>query len=112
MSGWQEVATLAAFPESGLLDLAVGREVVLLLRLDDTVQAFQGLCPHQFARLAEGRAADGWLHCPRHRARFAVSDGHCGAGWVLPPLRRYAVQVDAEGRILLPDPLVPLPPAG
>ncbi|MBC7136035.1 MAG: hypothetical protein H5U25_10425, partial [Oceanibaculum nanhaiense] len=49
-----------------------------------------------------------WIECPHHRARFRLSDGICGSGWKLPPLKRYATKLH-EGVVLLPDPLVPLP---
>ncbi|MEL6266665.1 MAG: Rieske (2Fe-2S) protein [Pseudomonadota bacterium] len=108
--GWQRVASLADLDGTGLHDVAVGRELVLLIRQGDGVLAVQGLCPHQFARLAGGRMTeDGLLQCPHHMARFRLTDGACAGGWSLPPLRRYAVRLDG-GNIALPDPLIPLPP--
>lgn len=104
---WREVAKLSVLDATGLADVAVANAVILLIRDGDTVRAVQGLCPHQFARLADGTLSDGWLHCPQHMARFRVADGACGPGWTLPALRRYAVRIE-EGAILLPDPLVPL----
>jgi 3-phenylpropionate/trans-cinnamate dioxygenase ferredoxin subunit len=106
-SGWQVVAELDELPPGGLGEAAVGRQVVLLLRRGQEVLAFQGLCPHQFARLAEGTVTGDWLQCPRHQARFNLTDGRCGPGWTLPPLKRYAVKLD-KGKVLLPDPLLAL----
>jgi len=111
-AGWQKVAELAALAPSGLADVVVGRELVVLVAVgEDDVRAFQGLCPHEFARLAEGAVEerDGatWLRCPRHLARFRVGNGETGPGWSLPPLRRYAVRIE-DGAIFLPDPLVRL----
>ena len=110
---WQQVATLVAIAPGGLVDVVVGRDLVLLWRAaeGDEVRAFQGLCPHEFARLSEGAveemAGDCWLRCPRHLARFRLADGACGPGWALAPLKRYAVRVE-KGQVLLPDPLAPL----
>lgn len=111
--GWQSVAALDDIAPQGLSDVVVGRELVMLWRgADGTVRAFQGLCPHEFARLAEGTVESDetacWVKCPRHLARFRLGDGVCGPGWVLPPLRRYAVRI-AGGKVMLPDPLAPLP---
>ncbi|MEQ9607069.1 MAG: Rieske 2Fe-2S domain-containing protein [Kiloniellaceae bacterium] len=105
--GWRMVAQIGDLPEAVLVEMAVGPQRVVLLRRGGHVGAFQGLCPHQFARLVEGRVKDGWLHCPRHHACFSLADGHCGPGWVLPSLKRFAVKV-ADGRVMLSDPLVTL----
>jgi 3-phenylpropionate/trans-cinnamate dioxygenase ferredoxin subunit len=108
-TAWQPVAALADLPDEGLHEVAVGRHLLLLVRREGEVLAVQGLCPHQFAPLVEGVLdAGGWLHCPRHRACFRLSDGACGPGWVLPPLKRYAVRLE-DGMVLLPDPLLPDP---
>ena len=104
---WCVAAALSDIPENGLHDVAIGRTMVLLVRRNDRVMAFQGLCPHQFARLADGLLLADDLQCPRHLARFRLSDGICTNGWQLPPLERYPVRVK-EGAILLPDPLTPI----
>lgn len=91
-----------------MLDVQIGRRLVLLIAQDDGVQAFQGLCPHQMARLSEGEIIGDVLQCPHHLAQFRLDTGDCTGGWQLPPLRRYAVRVDGD-EILLPDPLTPLP---
>jgi 3-phenylpropionate/trans-cinnamate dioxygenase ferredoxin subunit len=106
-TGWQAVARLADLPENGLADVLLGRQLVLLARRGEEVLAFQGLCPHQFARLSEGRLTGDWLRCPRHFARFGLADGACGPGWTLPALQRFATRLEA-GMVLLPDPLVAL----
>lgn len=108
---WQQVATLDAFGSGNLADVVVGRELVVLVRRKSGLCAYQGLCPHEYARLSEGRLeADDegeWLTCSRHLARFRLDDGVCPRGWRLPPLRRYAVRVEGEA-VYLADPLAPL----
>jgi nitrite reductase/ring-hydroxylating ferredoxin subunit len=72
------------------------------------VRAVQGLCPHASTRLVKGRITDeGRLACPAHAATFALGDGRCGPGWVLPALQRYPTKI-ADGMVLLPDPLHPI----
>ena len=107
IEGWQAVARLEALVPDKPQEAVVGNRLVLLLRQGDIVTAYQGLCPHQAARLAFGRVADGWLHCPHHQARFNLADGACGPGWQMPALKRFATRIE-EGVILLPDPLTPL----
>jgi len=104
---WHAVAAIGDLPEAEMVEVAVGQALVVLVRRGDEVAAFQGLCPHQFARLAEGRVEGGWLHCPRHHARFLLDDGRCGPGWALPPLKRFQVRVEG-GSVMLSNPLVVL----
>jgi len=106
-AGWQVAARLEALEDGVAKDVLIARQLVLLLREGGEVLALQGSCPHQVARLAQGQIVKGWIECPHHRARFRLSDGVCGSGWKLPPLKRYATKLH-EGMVLLPDPLVPL----
>ena len=88
-----------------MIELPIDDQVLLLIRDGDSVLALQGLCPHQFAQLSTGHIDDnGWLHCPRHQASFALADGRCGPGWQLPALRRYTVRRDGE-YVQMPSPL-------
>ena len=107
-SNWLEVASLDDLKPEDPLEVVVGQSVVILVRVDQTVIAYQGLCPHQFARLGRGRVVDGRLRCPHHRAEFCLKSGACGPGWSLPPLRRYDLKIQGD-KILLPDPLVSFP---
>jgi toluene monooxygenase system ferredoxin subunit len=70
----------------------VGGEEVLLIKLDGCFHAYQGICPHQSVRLAEGTLEGRTLTCRAHLWQF---DAHSGAG--LNPrnqrLRRHAVKV-------------------
>lgn len=106
-TAWQVVASKNQVDAAGLLDVRVGRRVVLLIARSDQILAVQGLCPHQHARLSEGAMVDDTLQCPHHLARFNVEDGACTGGWQLPPLKRYAVRVEND-QVLLSDPLTPL----
>ena len=105
--GWQGVASRQVVQQAGMLDVQIGRRVVLLVSRGGEIIAVQGLCPHQMARLAEGTIVGGTLQCPHHLAKFNLSDGACTGGWQLPPLRRYAVRIEGD-QVLLPEPLVAL----
>lgn len=108
---WIDVAALDDLAENALVEVLVGRTLVLLIRRENRILAVQGLCPHNFAPFAGGRiAGDGTLVCPVHGARFDLTTGHCVANWVLPALKRYPVRIE-NGRVLLPDPLRALPEA-
>ena len=106
-SEWRAVARLSEIPDPGLTDVELGRRLVLLVRQGQSVRAYQGLCPHQFARLAGGHLEGEELRCPQHMARFRLEDGVCTGGWALSALERYAVRVEGE-EVQLQFPLHPL----
>jgi len=87
------VATAAALRQAGLLEVAAGGAVVLLAWFDGAPWAAQGLCPHQFARLCDGRIDGGRLHCPRHQASFDLRTGAPDDRWQISGLRLYPVRL-------------------
>lgn len=55
-----------------------GTEIVLL-RQGEQLYAFDVLCPHKFAALAEGTVGQGCITCPQHDATFNLRTGQPGA---------------------------------
>ena len=104
---WTVVATVPDIPINGLQEVHFGRHIILLVNFANEIRAFQGLCPHQLAHLAEGMLVDDMIQCPRHLARFSLVDGSCSGGWQLAPLKRYEVRIE-DGNILLRGTLVAL----
>ena len=100
---WRRVAAVDDVPSDAPLEVAVGNTPFILVHLDDEVAAYQGNCPHQAARLGGGKIQDGWLRCPHHMAQFQLSNGACGKGWTLPPLRRYTTRIEG-GAVFILDP--------
>jgi len=106
-NNWAVIASVRDVSKTALLEVHVGRQVVLLVKSGDEIRAFQGLCPHQLARLSEGMLVEGTIQCPRHLARFDLKDGSCTGGWQLAPLRRFEVRIENDNVLLL-NPLVAL----
>ncbi len=79
MPQWHSVMPLADVPE-GMTELAVGDEVVLLVRVGDTLHACAATCPHKYTALSGGALEDGCLTCPLHHATFDLSSGRPGPG--------------------------------
>ena len=100
MAEWKIIADECDVVEGKPVEVIFESKVILLLKANDVVSGFEGLCPHQKARLVFGTVDETWLHCPQHQAKFCLSDGMCGPGWVLPPLKKYRTKVD-NGKILL-----------
>ena len=90
---WIPVASLDDLPVGGLLRVVVQGKGVVLARTAERVYACQGTCPHEMADLGAGRLDGRHLACPRHRARFDLEDGSVSAGWGVPKLQLYRVEV-------------------
>lgn len=75
---WVSAAAAEDLWEGDLLDVEVGDEQVLLVRLEGgEVKAYQGMCPHQEVLLADGRwdADTNLLVCPGHNWEFDLATG-------------------------------------
>lgn len=104
---------LASIPEDGVFAGRVGDDAVLLVRLDDGVHAVAAHCTHYGAPLAEGRIADGRVHCPWHHACFDLRSGSAACAPAMAPLDRW--KVDLRGNTVfvgerLPAVAPPPPP--
>lgn len=80
-----------------------GRQVVLARRSqdDDTIVAFDALCPHMQAPLRFGHVANGEVVCPWHFFRFHTTSGEASrCDKSVMKLRTYPVQV-IEGTVYL-----------
>ena len=100
---------LASIPDDGVLAGRVGDDAVLLVRLDDGVHAVGAHCTHYGAPLAEGRIADGSVHCPWHHACFDLRTGAADCAPAFAPLGRWRTEV-VDGSVFVRERL-PGPPA-
>jgi len=88
---------LASIPGDAPLAGHVGDEAVLLVRLDDGgVHAVGAHCTHYGAPLAEGRYADGQVHCPWHHACFDLRTGAASCAPAFAPLRRWRTEIRGD----------------
>jgi anthranilate 1,2-dioxygenase ferredoxin component len=88
---WASVCASAELTDEKMLTARVGEWQVLVVRSGDGLSAFNDCCPHQSARLSEGRLRRGALMCPLHGARFDLASGRCvGAGYA--PLLRMPIR--------------------
>ncbi len=104
VTGWQFAAEVESVLADKPAEAVIGDKVIIIVRGETGFAAFQGFCPHAWARLSEGHIEAGWLHCPQHLARFCLRDGTCGPGWRLQPLKQYPTCVH-DGCVMVPDPL-------
>lgn len=86
------VARLADLDARGRAVVRVGKEEVLLVRVEGALYALQQACPHRGGPLSEGDLEGHLLHCPLHAWPFDVRTGACP---LFPEarVRSYAVRV-------------------
>ena len=96
MAGWHYVAARSELNEEEMTERQVaGRRIVLALQ-GGALRAFQALCPHASAPLAEGPLRPRYLICPLHAYRFDLQTGRCLKPEWGPPLRLFAVELRGD----------------
>ena len=80
-----------------------GTEPVLVVNLDGTFHAVQGICSHEYFELDKGFLTDGSLTCALHLSRFDLASGEALDPPADEPLAVYRVTV-AEGRLIVDFP--------
>jgi 3-phenylpropionate/trans-cinnamate dioxygenase ferredoxin subunit len=74
---------------------------VTVVRDGGRLHAFAEQCPHGGASLADAEVKRGVVTCPRHGARFRLSDGTALAGPTRTPLPCFDVEDTGQGVVLL-----------
>jgi nitrite reductase/ring-hydroxylating ferredoxin subunit len=90
---WEAACSVDALKEGRLIEHMSKSTLLVLAWVDDAPWAATGLCPHQFARLAEGRIEGGRLHCARHLASFCLRSGEPDDRWQISGIRIYRTRV-------------------
>jgi apoptosis-inducing factor 3 len=70
--------------------------VYVLLDESGEIRAFNAVCTHYGAPLADGILADDTIRCPWHHARFCLADGSVEKGPAFNPLARRSVSVEGQ----------------
>ncbi|WP_434382009.1 FAD-dependent oxidoreductase [Melittangium boletus] len=102
------MARLAELEETRGTRVDVGEEKILLVRVGDTVHAYQATCPHAGGPLEEGAILGGRILCPWHKGTFRVSDGALCEPPALDSLARYPVRVE-DGEVYVSPEKQPAP---
>lgn len=90
---WEAVCDVDHLRKGDLIEHLSGTTLLVLAWIDGEPWAGSGLCPHQFARLSEGRIKDGRLHCARHQASFCLRTGTPDNRWQITGIRLYQTRV-------------------
>ena len=90
-------------PGTMLMTWVNGTDPVLLVNVDGTFHAVQGICSHEYFELDKGFLTAGTLTCALHLSRFDLVSGEPLDPPADEPLAVYPVTV-VEGRLMLDFP--------
>jgi 3-phenylpropionate/trans-cinnamate dioxygenase ferredoxin component len=97
----------ADVPPGTMKLVELGDDLVLVVNLNGTFHATQGICTHEYFELDQGFLTGDSITCALHLSRFSLDDGEPldpPAEW---PLIVYPVIVE-RGRVFIEVPLGPL----
>jgi 3-phenylpropionate/trans-cinnamate dioxygenase ferredoxin component len=69
---------------------------IALCNVNGKFYAIDDLCTHDGGPLNQGTLEDNLVECPRHGAKFDVTDGRAVVLPAVQPVRTYPVQVDGD----------------
>ncbi len=96
MGDWVRVAERCALAEGKMIAVeAGGRRLVIALE-GGRLRAFNALCPHASASLAEGDLRPGRVICWLHSYRFDLASGVCLSPRDGPRLRVYEAEIRVD----------------
>lgn len=82
---------------------------ILLVNLEGTVRAMQGICSHEYFELDKGFLTGDSITCALHLSRFDLETGEALDPPAELPLAMYPVQINESGSIVLELPDGPIP---
>lgn len=85
-----------AVADGGMKTFEHGEKKVLIVREGSDYRAFDALCPHAGADLADGALCEGRLVCPWHHASFDARSGALLEPLATEPLTRYPVHRQSD----------------
>ena len=89
-----EVARLDDFPAHSMRAIVRGENRYLVVNLDGSFYALDGVCSHEYAELDKGSLAGDQVVCPLHQSTFDVRTGEVQMSPATEDLRTYPVRVE------------------
>lgn len=95
-----DVAAVEEIEPGTMLMVQVDATDILLVNLEGTIRAYQGICSHEYFELDKGFLTGDSLTCALHLSRFDLESGEALDPPAELPLAMYPATV-AEGRVVL-----------
>ena len=102
------MAAAADIAPGTMLMVQVDATDILLVNLDGTIRAYQGICSHEYFELDKGFLTGDSLTCALHLSRFDLLTGEALDPPAELPLAMYPATVEG-GRVVLSLPEGPVP---
>ncbi len=96
MSEFVSVAKASATPAGTISVHQVGDVRIALCNVNGRFYAIDDLCTHDGGPLDQGELQGQLVECPRHGAKFDVTDGRAVVLPAVRPVRTYPVQVEGD----------------
>ncbi len=88
-----EVANIADIPTGKVKVVEADGRRIALCNYDGTIYAIDDVCTHDRGPLGQGELIANEIECPRHGARFDVTDGRAVRLPAIRPVKTYPVRV-------------------
>ena len=103
-----DVGALVDVAPGTMLRVQVERTDILLVNLEGSIRAMQGICSHEYFELDQGFLTGDSLTCALHLSRFDLDTGEALDPPAELPLAMYPVIIEGD-RIVLELPEGPIP---
>lgn len=96
MTTWQAVAKASDIPPERVAVFQVGDHEVAVCNVNGQFYAIDDLCTHDGGSLDQGQLEGEEIECPRHGARFNVTNGDATQLPAFEPVETHEVRVDGD----------------
>jgi 3-phenylpropionate/trans-cinnamate dioxygenase ferredoxin subunit len=103
MAEFRKAATVSEVPPGTMKAVTVGVHHLVLCNTGKGVYAIANECSHDSAPISSGHLDGDQVVCPRHGARFDVSDGSVKAPPAIVGIDTYRVKVDGDNIYVVLD---------
>lgn len=70
-----QIAAITDIKEDKIFEADVNGEPIILIKIKNTIKAYNGLCPHQGAQLVYGELKENHIICKKHDKHFSCETG-------------------------------------
>jgi 3-phenylpropionate/trans-cinnamate dioxygenase ferredoxin subunit len=94
MASWVTAGRVDDLAPGQVKVVQAGRSRLAVCNVDDTFYCIDDVCTHDGGSLDQGELEGVEIECPRHGARFDVTDGRATCLPAVTPVRVYPVRVE------------------
>ncbi len=96
MGEFKKVANVSEIELGQMKTFEIDFERILICNVDGKFYAIEDECSHDSAPISTGRLKNNILMCPRHGAKFDVTNGAVKAPPAIVPLETFEIKIDGN----------------